>query len=135
MTAADAPTQPPHRHQHGSDPSDALGQVLSAVCAVHCVTTPLLLGLVPAAGAVLGGAHPVLLVAVVAVALWAFVPAYRCHRAKHVVALAVAGVALLAAAALLFDDAPAMDIGLSLTGAALMMAAHWRNRVMLRRAH
>ncbi|MEW6433013.1 MAG: MerC domain-containing protein [Myxococcota bacterium] len=126
---------PPGGHHHASDSPDTLGQVLSAVCAVHCVTTPFLLGLLPAAGSVLGGAHPVLLVLVVGVALWAFIPAYRCHRAKHVIVLAVAGIASLAVAALVFDDDLVLDTGLSLVGATLMMAAHWRNRVMLRRAH
>lgn len=126
---------PPGDHHHASDPPDTLGQVLSAVCAVHCVTTPFLLGLLPAAGSVLGGAHPVLLVLVVGVALWAFVPAYRCHRAKHVIGLAVAGVAFLGVAALAFHDDLVLDTALSLVGATLMMGAHWRNRVMLRRAH
>lgn len=122
-------------HQHQSDPPDTLGQVLSAVCAVHCVTTPFLLGLLPAAGSVLGGAHPVLLVLVVGVAAWAFVPGYRCHKAKHVVGLALGGIAFLSVAALVFDDDLVLDTALSLVGATLMMAAHWRNRVMLRRAH
>lgn len=122
-------------HQHQSDPPDTLGQVLSAVCAVHCVTTPFLLGLLPAAGSVLGGAHPVLLVLVVGVAAWAFAPGYRCHRAKHVVGLALGGIAFLSVAALVFHDDLVLDTGLSLLGATLMMAAHWRNRVMLRRAH
>jgi hypothetical protein len=124
-----------HPHEHTSDPPDTLGQVLSAVCAMHCVTTPFLVGLLPAAGSVLGGAHPVLLVLVIAVALWAFVPAYRCHHAKHVIALALAGIAFLAVAALAFHGNLMLDTGLSLVGAVLMMTAHWRNRVMLRRAH
>lgn len=124
-----------HSHQHTVDPPDTLGQVLSAVCAVHCVTTPFLLGLIPAAGSVLGGAHPVLLVLVIGVALWAFIPAYRCHRAKHVLVLAVVGIGFLAVGALVFHDSLVVDTGLSLVGATLMMAAHWRNRVMLRHAH
>jgi hypothetical protein len=133
MTTAHAHPEQPHHHE--SDPPDTLGQVLSAICAVHCVATPFLLGLIPAAASVLGGAHPVLLVGVVGVALWAFIPAYRCHRAKHVLALAVAGITFLAVAALVFHHDFAIDTGLSLVGASLMMLAHWRNRVMLRRAH
>ncbi|MEW5740634.1 MAG: MerC domain-containing protein [Myxococcota bacterium] len=124
-----------HPHHHESDPPDTLGQVLSAVCAVHCVATPFLLGLIPAAASVLGGAHPVLLVVVIGVAVWAFIPGYRCHRAKHVIGLALGGISFLSLGALVFHDNLALDTGVSLVGATLMMAAHWRNRVMLRRAH
>jgi len=124
----------PHHH-HEVDPPDTLGQVLSAVCAIHCVATPFLLGLIPAAASVLGGAHPVLFVLVIGVALWAFIPAYRCHRAKHVLALALAGITFLGTAAFVFHDNFAVDTALSLVGATLMMLAHWRNRVALRHAH
>jgi hypothetical protein len=122
-------------HHHESDPPDTLGQVLSAVCVVHCLSTPFVLGLVPAAGSMLGGAHPVLLVIVVAVAAWAFLPAYRCHRAKHVLGLALGGIVLLSLGALVFHADLVLDTAVSLLGAAMMMVAHWRNRVMLRRAH
>ncbi|GMU58590.1 MAG: hypothetical protein AMXMBFR34_03530 [Myxococcaceae bacterium] len=134
MSHVHARSEEPHHH-HASDPPDTLGQVLSAVCAVHCVATPFLLGLLPAAASVLGGAHPVLLAIVIGVALWAFLPGYRCHRAKHVIGLALGGIAFLALGALVFHDNLAVDTGLSLVGATLMMTAHWRNRVMLRRAH
>lgn len=123
-----------HTHPH-ADPPDTVGQILSAVCAVHCVTTPLLITLAPAATSVLGGAHPVLLVLVIVVALWSFVPGYRCHHNKQVVALALAGVSALAVAALVFEGQFAVETGLSLVGSAFMMTAHWRNRVLLRAAH
>ena len=124
-----------HAHQHGKDPQDALGQVLSAVCAVHCVSTPLVLALLPSAGAVVGGAHPVLFVLVLGVAAWAFVPGYRCHHRLDVVGLAAAGLAFLGIAAFVFHDSLALDTGLSLVGAGLMMTAHWKNRAALRTCH
>lgn len=124
----------PHEHPQG-DPPDTLGQVLSAVCAVHCVTTPFLVTALPAAGSVLGGAHPVLLVLVIAVALWAFVPGYRCHRNPAVVGLALGGITFLSVAALAFEGNVVAETALSLVGAALMMVAHFRNRVLLRAAH
>jgi len=124
-----------HAHQHRRDPQDALGQVLSAVCAVHCVSMPLVLALLPSAGAVVGGAHPVLFGLVLVVALWAFWPGYRCHRRLEVPALAAAGLALLGLAAFLFHDSLPVDTGLSLVGAGLMMTAHWKNRVALRTCH
>lgn len=122
-------------HHHESEASDTLGQVISIACAVHCLATPFLLAMIPAAASVLGGAHPVLLVIVVTVALWAFIPGYRCHRKKQVLALAVTGIGFLSVGALIFKDAFQVDAALSLLGASFMMTAHWRNRVLLRRAH
>lgn len=124
-----------HQHSHTADPPDAMGQVLSAVCAVHCVSTPLIVALAPAAGSVLGGVHPILLVLVIGVAAWAFVPAYRCHRKRQVLVLGGVGIALLAIASIAFHDDLKVDTALSLVGAAFMMLAHWRNRVLLRAAH
>jgi hypothetical protein len=119
-----------HQH-HEKDPSDAVGQVLSAVCAVHCVSTPVILAVMPAAGSALGGAHPVLFFFVVAVGAWAFVPGYRCHHRAQVPLLALAGVALLGLAAFAFHET-VLDTVFSLLGAGFMMAAHWRNRVLLK---
>jgi len=53
--------------------------VLSAACVVHCAVTPVVMAMLPAAASVLGGAHPVLLVAVMGVAVWAFVPGFKRH--------------------------------------------------------
>lgn len=111
-----------------------VGQVLSAVCAVHCVSTPLLLSLLPAAGSVLGGAHPVLFFVVVSVAVWAFVRGYRRHHRGEAALLALVGISLLGVAAFLFHDRPLADTALSLVGAAFMMGAHMRNRTLLLRA-
>lgn len=134
MEMSSHPHSEPHEHPAG-DPPDTLGQVLSAVCAVHCVTTPFLATALPAAGSVLGGAHPVLLVLVIAVALWAFVPGYRCHKNGVVLGLAVGGITFLSVAALAFEGNLVAETALSLVGAGLMMVAHYRNRVLLRAAH
>ncbi len=124
-----------HAHTPHHAPSDAIGQVLSALCAVHCVSSPLLVTLAPAAASVLGGAHPLLLGLVTGVALWAFIPGYRCHRSRSVLALAVTGIALLSVAALAFEDNLAVETAISLAGASVMMGAHWLNRRLLREAH
>lgn len=125
-----------HAHGHSEgDTSDTIGQVLSAVCAVHCVSTPLVLSMAPAAASVFGGAHPVLLVLVVVVGLWAFVPGYRCHRSARVIGLAVGGVIALGVAALAFEGNLLAETGVSLLGATLMMSAHWLNRRLLREVH
>ena len=123
-----------HSHPH-ADPPDTVGQILSAVCAVHCVTMPLFMTLAPAAASVLGGAHPVLLALVIGVAVWSFVPGYRCHHSKRVAGLAFTGISLLALAAFAFPDSLVLETAVSLVGAGVMMVAHWQNRKLLREAH
>ena len=123
-----------HSHPH-AEPPDTLGQILSAVCAVHCVTTPLFMLVAPAAASVLGGAHPVLLALVIGVALWSFVPGYRCHQSRLVAGLAVTGISLLAIAAFLLHGSLVLETIVSLIGASVMMTAHWQNRKLLREAH
>jgi peptidoglycan/LPS O-acetylase OafA/YrhL len=123
-----------HSHPH-AEPPDTLGQILSAVCAVHCVSLPLFMTVAPAAASVLGGAHPVLLVLVIGVAVWSFVPGYRCHRSKLVAGLAVTGISLLAIAAFLLHGSLVLETAVSLVGASVMMTAHWQNRKLLREAH
>lgn len=123
-------------HSHSrSGPTDLIGQVLSALCAVHCVTAPLWMTLAPAATSVLGGAHPVLLVLVIGVALWAFVPGYRCHRSNLVAGLAIGGVGLLVVAAFSFEGRLLLESAVSVMGATMMVAAHWQNRRLLQVAH
>jgi len=109
-----------------------VGQVLSALCVAHCAATPLVVASAPALASVLGGFHPVLLVGVVGVALWAFVPGYRKHRRAQVPLLALAGVGLLAVATLAFHDELVWDLTLSVAGSLFMLTAHWRNRVLSR---
>jgi peptidoglycan/LPS O-acetylase OafA/YrhL len=123
-----------HSHPH-ADPPDTVGQILSAVCAVHCVTMPLFVALAPAAASVLGGAHPVLLALVIGVAVWSFIPGYRCHHSKLVAGLAFTGISLLALAAFVFHTSLALETAVSLMGASVMMVAHWQNRKLLREAH
>lgn len=123
-----------HSHPH-ADPPDTVGQILSAVCAVHCVTTPLIMTLAPAMASVFGGAHPVLLALVIGVAVWSFVPGYRCHHSKLVAGLAFTGISLLAIAAFLFHGNLLAETAISLVGASVMMVAHWQNRKLLREAH
>jgi hypothetical protein len=112
-----------------------VGQVLSAVCAVHCVTTPIFMTVAPAAASVFGGAHPVLLVLVIGVGLWAFVPGYRCHHSKKVVGLAALGVSLLGLAAFVLSGNLIAETAVSILGASVMMYAHWLNRKLLREVH
>lgn len=111
--------------------SDLLGAALSALCIVHCVSVPGLLVAMPAAGAVVGGFHPVLLVGVTLVAAWAFVPGFLVHRAPSVLVLAALGLALLALGALVLEESR-LETVVSVAGAGAMLAAHLRNRTLLR---
>ncbi|MBL8924365.1 MAG: MerC domain-containing protein [Myxococcaceae bacterium] len=113
--------------------SDLVGTALSGACMVHCVSMPGVMAAAPAAGAVLGGFHPLLLIAVAGVALWAFVPGWRRHREGSVLVGAAVGLTLLAAAAFAFDEG-VLETVFSLAGAVAMMAAHLKNRALLRAA-
>lgn len=120
-----------HSHSHGPHPSaagDLWGQALSLLCLVHCIATPLLVMLVPAMAGFLGSWHPVLLVGVVGTAAWAFVPGYRYHHNKLVLGLAAAGVLSLAVAVTVFHESFVAETAVTIVGAALMLAAHWKNR-------
>ncbi len=96
---------------------------------------PLFMVVAPAAASVLGGAHPILLLLVIGVAVWSFVPGYRCHQSRLVAGLAFGGISLLAIAAFLLHSSLAAETSVSLVGAGLMMTAHWQNRKLLREAH
>ncbi len=122
---ADAASTTTHDH---ADPPDLAGTVLSVLCVVHCAATPFLVTALPAMASVLGGFHPVALVFVLGVALWAFVPGYRQHQKVEVLVWAGAGLVLLGAAALFLHEQPVLDTGLSVLGAGSMLTAHWRNR-------
>lgn len=110
---------------------DLLGQLLSVVCVVHCLATPFVVTALPAAASFFGGFHPVLLLAVIAVAGWAFVPGLRRHGERGVLLVAALGIVCLALAALAFEDAWAAETAISALGAALMVGAHWWNRRLL----
>ena len=116
------------RHRHPSTTGDLWGQALSLLCLVHCLATPIVLMLAPALAGFLGGWHPVLLAGVMLTAAWAFVPGYRYHRSKAVLGFALGGVTLLATGVLVFHEHFFIETALTVSGAALMLAAHWKNR-------
>ncbi|AGC44717.1 hypothetical protein MYSTI_03405 [Myxococcus stipitatus DSM 14675] len=116
---------------------DGWGQVLSALCVVHCVALPAVFGLLPAAAAgwLSGeGTHQGLLVLALAGALAAFIPGWRLHRRAAVPMLGIAGLSLLAAGAFLVPEGASegWEMGLTLAGGAVMAVAHGRNRALCR---
>ncbi len=124
-----------HKHHHGSDAPDILGPVLSVACGIHCAATPLLLIAIPTLAPALGLAHPIFVVGVAAVALWAFIPGVRCHGRRMVFALAGVGMTLLVAGAFVAARSATLDVALTVSGAAVMLATHLYNRTLIRAAH
>ncbi|MCP3142567.1 MerC domain-containing protein [Pyxidicoccus xibeiensis] len=116
---------------------DGLGQLVSALCIVHCVGVPLVLGLLPAAVAGLledEAVHHWLLLLVTVTALAAFVPGWRHHRRGSAAALAGVGLALLLGGAFgVPEDASGpWEMGLTLAGGGVMALAHRRNHALCR---
>ena len=124
---------PAHPHHHPSTTGDVWGQALSLICLVHCFATPVVLMLAPALAGFLGSWHPVLLVGVLATAAWAFIPGYRYHRNASVLLLALGGVALLGTGVTLFHANFFAETAMTVSGAALMLTAHWKNRQLARK--
>ena len=116
---------------------DGVGQFLSALCIVHCVLLPMVLGLLPVAVAGVledEAIHHWLLALVAVSALAAFVPGWRVHRRASALGLAALGVGLLAGGAFLVpeDAAGPWETGLTLLGGGVMAVAHGRNRTLCR---
>jgi MerC mercury resistance protein len=116
---------------------DGLGQLLSALCMVHCMVLSLVLGFLPAATAeVVGGkaVHQGFVVFAALTAALAFLPAWRHHRRVEVPGLAVTGLLLLLIAVFLLPEGAgeALEMGLNLGGGVLLAVAHMRNRTLCR---
>jgi len=110
---------------------DYLGVIVSGICVVHCMAMPLLLGLLPALGLSFlarDGFHQVLAALVVIVAVAAFVPGYRVHRQKSIVALGAVGIVLLGGAAYLPELSVFVESAVTAFGGALLVVAHVLNR-------
>jgi hypothetical protein len=115
--------------------TDLIGQALSVLCVIHCAATPVVLALAPAAMGMFGNAHPVLLLLVLATAAMAFIPGYRHHRHALPLLLGLGGVTLLTLGTVVFHTSLALDTAFSVSGAALMLTAHWKNRTAHRHCH
>jgi hypothetical protein len=109
---------------------DRTAQALSLLCTVHCLATPLVLGALPALrpGFLEGpSVHAALALVLLALGAAALVPGYRRHRRRRVLALAVAGYAVLLSA-LLPCVGEGLERALTLCASALLIAAHAQNR-------
>lgn len=122
-----------HNHVVRQSLWDRIGVAGSALCMVHCISTPLLLGYLSTIG--LGFFahelfHQVFAVALLAVAIFAFLPGYRAHKRKGIILAAGVGVTLLIAGGFLhFESLPSFaEHILTVIGSVLLVSAHFFNR-------
>jgi hypothetical protein len=92
----------------GSSWKDRLGIAASALCAVHCAATPILLACLPTLQFTEWMASPefhqiaaIVCVSLVSISIW---PAFHRHRDYRVLGLSTSGLALILAAAFLLPD-------------------------------
>lgn len=113
--------------------ADAIGILLSAACMLHCLLLPVVVAY-GVGGLVMGldteWTHVVMLAIVIPVSGLALVGGWVRHRRATVLALGVAGVALLALAAFVFHPyfGKTADALVTTLGGGLLAVAHWRNR-------
>lgn len=113
---------------------DTAGMLVSGLCLIHCLMTPMLLAL---GGAGLLGAllddrllHLLMLLPVLVLALASFPPACRRHRRPMVMVAGFTGLLLLVVALQLEG---AWEMLASVCGAGLLVSAHFANRRLLNR--
>lgn len=117
---------------------DKIAVSASVLCAVHCLSLPLLLGFLPALGTTVFGQesfHILLLWLVIPLSLVALTLGCRAHKDILVVALGGVGLAVLIATALIGHDFLG-EIGervMTLVGAGAIAASHLRNYTLCRR--
>jgi MerC mercury resistance protein len=124
-------------NQTGGSPShariDLLGMYVSLVCALHCLTVPLLVTVLPLAGAgvALGGSLEVLFIAAsVALATGSLCWGFRRHRRWRV--LIVLGAALTMIAVGRFLASEPYELVCVVMGAAALAGGHLLNRYLCR---
>lgn len=115
-----------------NDRLDQVGMLISTLCAIHCVATPLLVFSVPMLA--YSFHHPLFHIGIAAlvvpVGVWAFWRGYRRHHRKDILALGVLGLSVVGLAAVL-PHAWMHIIGhtpLTILGSAVLILAHWLNR-------
>lgn len=120
----------PRRHSR----IDLAGIMLSAVCMLHCMLLPVVV-LAGVGADMLWHAdqdwtHQVMLALVIPISGLALAGGWVRHRRPRVLMMGIAGVALLAFAALYAHDhlGVAADALLTTMGGGLLAIAHWRNR-------
>jgi hypothetical protein len=112
---------------------DKLGIAGSGLCLIHCLTLPVLAGVLPSLGITFlvdEIVHQILALALIALAGLAFIPGYRRHRDRRVLALMALGLGLILFAT--WGEAVADLHGtgetiLSVAGSLFLITAHYLN--------
>jgi len=110
------------------------------LCAIHCLSLPLLLGFFPALGATIFGQeafHVWLLWLVIPLSIVALTMGCRTHKDGLVILLGLTGLAVLIAAAVAGHDllGETGERIATLVGATAIAVGHLRNYALCRRAH
>ncbi len=118
---------------------DRIAVAASAICAIHCLALPLLLGVFPALGASFFGQeqfHWLLLWLVIPLSLVSLTLGCRRHKNPAVALFGLAGLGLLTLTATIGHDVLG-ETGeriVTVTGALAIAVAHTRNFILCRRA-
>jgi len=119
---------------------DRIAIALSAVCIVHCLAVPLFAALLPIAFFGLASDshfHEWMLWGVVPTSLFGFILGVRFHGRYGIAFAGLTGLAIVAFAAVVAHAAWTwwQELALSVVGSAVLVGAHWRNFVEVRRRH
>jgi len=116
---------------------DKLGILLSSLCAIHCVLTPLVILSVPMLARYYL-AHPyfhaLMAVLILPVGLLAFWSGYKHHHKMKVFALGIPGLLVISLVPVFvhnfgfYYSFPLDETTLMVLGSALLIGAHWLNR-------
>jgi len=116
--------------------ADLAGATASALCLVHCLLTPIAISLFPNILPYLPGDawfHRALAAGIIFLGAAAFVPGYRIHRRKSLLALIGAGMVLILAVAWAGEGLPQRsELALSIPGSLMLVSAHMLNRSFCR---
>ncbi len=110
---------------------DICGAASAAMCAAHCVATGMFVSVLPLLGARAlvnesieqGFIAAALILGVISIGL-----GLRAHRQRTPALLLIAGLATLLAVRPRFDEGTLVEVLIVIAGAALLVAAHWRNQ-------
>jgi MerC mercury resistance protein len=112
--------------------ADRVGIVVSAVCFVHCILTPVVLSLSAVSAHYLPSeerVHRILAVCVAAIGGFAIITGYRKHRRSRVLLLMSSGLLLIFGGAYWGDRLPShsAEVLVTMMGSCLMISAHLIN--------
>lgn len=108
---------------------DQIGVILSAICLVHCVLTPIILVSLPLADAFIGDEwfHRIMLAIILPIASFAFFSGVRQHGDRRVLGLGLLGLGLIATGTFVAEGFLTETLP-TIVGSLLLVSAHLMNR-------